>query len=166
MNHKLIMFNLEKLKQKKLHETREIQKEIAKIESSISNHKKLYLLNEEKGTKAREILSGYSRENIRDIIKFIVSSLSKSEGYFKFYRDIDLEELLNNDEFLDFVIVEIGGPTIKEIKSRFDKVEMHNNELMMRTHNNVKAGENTRNRLWKKLTKKSITNEAKRLIKL
>ena len=165
MNHKLTMFNLEKLKIEKLYKAKEIQQEISKIETSISEHRKLYILHEEKSTKAREVLAGYGRQNVRDIIKFIVGSLNNSEGYFEFFKDIDFQMLMDNDGFYDFVIVQIGRPTITEIKKKFDCVEMHNGQEMIRTQNQAKTTENTRNRLWKKLTKKSITTEAKRLIK-
>ncbi len=165
MNHKLTMFKLEEQKQKKLHESKEIQKEIAKIETLISKHKKLYLLNEEKSTKAREVLAGYGRQNVRNIIKFLVNALNNTEGYFEFYKDIDFTELMDDDNFFDFVIVQIGRLTIQEIKKKFDCVEMHNGEEHIKTINKTTTTENTRNRLWKKLTKKTITTEAKRILK-
>ena len=164
MNHKVTMANLERLKIDKLHEVRELQKEISKIEESISFHRSIYLRNEKKADDARIVLAGYKRENVREIIKFIISSLRNTEGYFQFYKDIDLDELMDEDSFFDFVIVEMGAPTIKDLKKSFVGVEIHDGEEKLRVGARTTTSENTRNRLWKKLTKKTITTEAKRLI--
>ena len=164
MNHKKKMYNLEKIKQNKLHESKEIHKEISKIEESISFHRSMYLRNEKKSDDAKAILAGYSKENVREIIKFIIDSLKTTEGYYSFYRSINLDELIDQDAFFDFVIVEIGEPTIRDIKKIFLGVEMHEGEEKLRMAERTTTTENTRNRLWKKLTKKTITREAKRMI--
>ena len=164
MNHKVTMFKLEDLKQKKLHEARELQKEISKIEESISYHRRMYRQNEIKADKAKEVLAGRSRETIREIIKFLIGALKNGPGYFEYYKDIDLEELLDNDEFFDFAIVEIGAPTIKNITDKFEKVVESNGEKFMVKRKNTRGDENTRNRIWKKFTKKTITDEAKRIL--
>ena len=165
MNHKLAMYNLEKIKIEKLHAAKEIQKEIAKIEASMSEHRSLYLRNEKKSDQAREVLAGYGRDNVRSILKFLIGSLSNAEGYYEFYGDIDFSLLMDDNDFFDFVIVAIGGPTIKSLKKRFDRVEVVDGEEQIRVFTTAPSGENVKNRIWRKLTKKIITTEAKRLLK-
>lgn len=164
MNHKQKMHNLENIKRDKLQKMKELQADISKIDAAIRNHKRLYLLNNKYSDQAKEVLAGYSRKNVTDIIQFILGSLMDRTDYNKHYGNSNPVELMNDEDFSNFVIVEIGGPTIKDLMKHFVGVEIHNGEELLRTREGrAPANDNTRNRLWKKLTKKSITEEAKRI---
>ena len=163
MNYLAINDKLNLIRQRKLHTRIELQREISDIDHKIRENIKLHLKANQKSIDCIRILSGNSRDNIRNIIKFLILSMHKTEVYFEAYRDIDVMSLFDNNEFFDFAIVEIGAATIEDIKKKFDKVEIKDDEMLISTKHGSPINENSKIRLWKKLTKKSIINEAVRI---
>lgn len=166
MNHKAKAYNLEKLKRDKKQEVIDLQKEIAEIETQINFHTRMYKLNNERSDKCSDILSGFDRENIRRILKFIIFSMSENDyqGYLKNYKGIDIDELLNHDEFFDFIIIEIGKPTLIDMKKRIIEIkEIDGEDQMVVTGFQRGKETNFNKRLQKKLTKRTVIEEAKRL---
>ena len=166
MNHKRQMYSLERMKREKLEEMRAIQHRISKIDESIKHHKRLYIRDNLKADQAKEVLAGRSRKNVTDIIKFIFNSLIGNVEYNRYYGKSNPIELMEDDNFVNFMLVEIGAPTITDIIKNFVGVSVHNGEEKLEVNpSRVLPNDNARNRLWKKLTKKTITEEAKRLWK-
>jgi len=162
MDHKLKMHNLERLKRSKLEEMRVIQADISKIEQSISYHKRQYKLEYENADRARELLSGYSRDNIRGIVKFLLISFKDSPMYFNLYKDIEIDDMMDDDDFFDFVVINLGPAVLKDLKRRFVKVVIKDGEEQIEARTGAPMNENGKVRLWKKLTKKNVVAEAKR----
>ncbi len=166
MNYKETMHKLEDLKIKKLHEMKDLQIEIGKINKSISKYKKLYIKNNKNAEISTKILEGYSKENIKSILKFILSTMVEhNEFYKKEYKNIDMQLLLDNKDFFDFLIIHIGRPTIDNIKRRFVEVKTIDGEDLMKVTNSGRGlnDENLKKRIYKKFTKNVIIDEAKRL---
>jgi len=166
MNHKLIMHKLEERRRDKLEQKIEIQKEISKIDTKIKEQKRLYLLSNKYSEEANIVLSGFSRENILELLIFFVPSLLDGDVFYrKAYKGIDIQKLIEDDNFFNFLIIQIGRATIEDMKKRFDKVVVVNGEELIETTAFGKAlnSESFKHRLFKKLTKKSVLNEAKRI---
>ena len=166
MNYKHKAEKLKSLKRDRVEQVRILQKEISKINTTIDEYMRLYKKQNEYSDKCKAILAGRSRQNVRDIIMFIMDSLKNNETYFKYYKDIDLDELMKNESFFDFTIVEIGKTTIKNITDKFIQVVTNKDgEHFIQTSDKHPRGmtENEKIRLWKKLTKKTIIQEAKRI---
>ena len=165
-SHKLEMHTLEDLKIDKLYQVKQLHKEIAKIETAIKEHHRLYLLENKYADECTVVLDGYGRQNVRDILMFFIPTLlTINESYRKAYKGVNITELIDNEEFFDFLIVEIGRATIVDLKKRFEGVITKDNEQLLETtsYGNALNSESIKNRLYKKLTKKSIINEAKRM---
>ena len=169
MNNKLKMYKLEELKRDLLEKARTIQKEISQIDTAMKEQKRLYMLNNKYSNESNEILSGRSRESIRKVLVFLLGAMTqydKTYSYMKAYEGIDLEELLKNENFFDFVIVAMGKAVITELSKRFGEVEIVEGEEVIRSLRGKGRGSdyNFRERLFKKFTKKAVITEAKRIL--
>ncbi len=163
------MHKLEEKKRDKLEESIALHKEISEIETLIKEHRTKYLLNNKMADECAEVLSGYGKDNVREILKFILFSNAKvSAEYAREYRNIDMDLLLSNDSFFDFLIVNIGRATIVDLKTHLNKVIEVDGESMMEVTGHSKKGlfnDNSKNRLFRKLTKNVVIRKARELQK-
>ena len=167
MDYKLQMHKLEKIKISKLNEMKELHREIGKIEEAISKNNRLYMLLNKHSDEANEILKDYGKQNVKEILKFILDAVvgGVDSAYTNQYKNIDMKLLLEDDEFFDFAIVQIGKPTIDALKKTFNKVVEQDGETFIEhsgkvpRHNN----DNLKKRLYKKMGKGSVFHKAQEL---
>ena len=166
MTHKLTMHKLEALKRDKLEEVKQLQKEISKIDSSMKEHRRLYLLENKHAEECNAILDGYNRDNIREILAFLLSALAEHDSeYIRIYKNIDMNKLIQDESFFDFLITQIGRATIVEMKKRFTKVGIVDGEEMLEAEKIRLNRHNFNNRMFKKFSKKSVLKEAEKITK-
>jgi hypothetical protein len=164
MNHKLKMHELERFRRDKLEEVIHLQKEISAIDTSISYHKRMYKMNNAHAEECGVVLDGYNRQNVKGILKFLVDAISGDNGtYRKYYKDVDVVALMDDESFFDFLIVQIGRGTIVDMKKRFQEVAIIDGKMMIATHPKYNSNQNFNKRVFKKLTKKNVITEAKRI---
>ena len=166
MNHKHTMHKLEELKRDKLETVKTIHKEISKIDASIQHHRRLYLANNKYSDECRLVLGGYSRENVKEVLAFLIDSMSThDEVYIRIYKGVNVNSLIEDENFFDFLIVQIGRATIVELKKRFEKVAVIDGDerVLATTAFRGKASHSFNHRLFKKLSKRVVVQEAKRV---
>ncbi|MEA3454151.1 MAG: hypothetical protein U9R12_04390 [Candidatus Caldatribacteriota bacterium] len=164
MNYKLAAHKLEELKIEKLHEAKELHAEISRIGAAIREHQRLYKLQNKYADERREILGDFRRDDARDILIYTMSALATSAAYSMSYNGIDIDELMEDNGFVDFLIVQIGKNVMSKLTKRFSGTEVSEGEVMMVIQEKaMPMTENERLRLYQKITKKSVLKEARRV---
>ncbi len=167
MNHKLAMHKLEEKKRDLLEKSVALHKEISEVDALIKKNRRAYLLANKNAEECSQILKSYNKENIREILKFVlianVAGGSPGSEYAMRYKDIDMELLLKDDDFFDFLIVSIGRPTIVDLKKSMVGVVVKDGEQFLETNGIKRFNDNSRLRLFKKLTKSVVVRKAKEM---
>lgn len=131
MEYKLEIRKLEEIKRKKLEDIKILRDEISSIENSITTlTKKDKELNYNADLR-KKILGNFSKDKVRKIIAFIVDSCKDKDIFRKYYKDIDVEDMFKDDQFLDLVIVNIGENVMKQLTERFEDVVEENGESLI-----------------------------------
>ena len=169
MDYKIQIDNLKKIKDKKLYQLKALQKEISDIQTKINKNQKLYDLHNKYSDEAGIILQEYGKKNVQKILKFMLNSFigGLDSAYAKKYKNINVEKLLDEDEFFDFAIVQIGKPTIDAIKNAFTEIKVIDDEEFMGQTGNCSPAmkKNLGKRLYKKMGKGSVVKKAEELAK-
>ena len=159
INYKLEISKLEKLATEKLCEVKILRDEISLINTKISEYSKLHQENNKSSIQANEILSGYDKKILSDIVLYFMKiftdyGTSKPKSIL---NKIDYEKAIKDEEFFNQVIIALGRPTIEYLFKNFSEVHIDDDgETYLMFKNFRKKDENLGKRLFSKLTKKSL----------
>ena len=159
INYKTEISKLEKIIINKKHEARQLRDEISIISDKVREYNRLLSENKNSSVEANEILSGFDRQALSEILLFLVNTFSVyGSGRPKtILNRIDFAKAIKEEEFFNQVIIAVGKPTIHAIFKDIKGVSIDEaGETCLEIKHAGKNNKNLGDRLFSKLTKKSF----------
>lgn len=122
MNFQVEIRKLEKLRAEALNKVKDLRYDISKYDESISELNRIYKKDIENSLKLTKILNNLSKEKVFRVVNLMFKSLQNTEKYRNYYKDIDLENILQDEDCLTFIVIECGESIIKKLMSKFKDV--------------------------------------------
>ena len=178
MNFQIEIRKIEKFRSEALNKIKDLRYDVSKYDEAIANLNRLHKTDIENSLKLTKILKNYSKEKVYRIVNLLFKSLQNSEKYRNFYKDLDVQKILDDVDCLNFIIVECGEGLIDKIMLRFNDVvyneEFNEPVLELSEHTQKGVGNsymdgkdyNFAQTMFNKFTKKSVYDEIVRRDKL
>ena len=122
MNFQIEIRKLEKLRVEALNKVKDLRYDISKYDESISELNRIHKKDIENSLKLTKILNNLSKEKVFRVVNLMFKSLQNSEKYRNYYKDIDLENILQDEDCLTFIVIECGESIIKKLMLKFKDV--------------------------------------------
>ena len=159
LNHKEEIRKLEKIVSIKMNEIKCLREEVSTITTKIAEYNRLYNENNKSSIEAKQILDGYSRQTLSEIVLFFMKMFTEyGTGRPKsILNKIDYEKAIKDEEFFNQVIISIGRPTVQNLFKNMEGVGIDDEgQTCLIVKDRRTKDKNLGDRLFSKLTKKSI----------
>lgn len=171
MNFQIEIRKLEKFRIEALNKVKDLRYDISKYDEAIAELNRFHKKDIENSLKLTKILKNYSKEKVYRIVNLLFKSLQNTEKYRNYYKDLDIQTILDDTDCLTFIIIECGENMIDKIMAKFSDVtynEEFNEPVLELTNLQSKGAGNSwidgkdynfTVSMFNKFTKKSVYDE-------